>query len=383
MSCKKLTIGLDARSVHRGVRRGTGKNLRDLYRNVLELRPDWNVVGYHRGDDRLGIESPGYTGRRVEMRGDRFGAWQKLRLPLAAWRDGVDLLHCPANDCASWQPTATMVTIHDLLPYTDGPRDMSMRFARTARLAARRGLTVVTPSEYTSQGLQDVFGLDKDQIVVNPWAADSSMHRVDDSNLIKRVAAGYHIDKPYVLHFGAPDRRKNTRELIEAWAMVSDGLRSDVQLLVVGLDDREHRKSIRELAERLGVGKSVSLSGFAEEGDIPALLSGAEFLAYPSRCEGFGLPILDAWVAGTAVLSADNSAIPEVAGDGALLVDAESVESISDGLGRLLDQPSLRAALTQRGAERLKGYGWNATAERFIFAVEKALGGMEAQSDAA
>src|SRR5689334_2885685 len=104
-----MRIGLDARTIFRTERRGTGRNLIDLYRHLAVARPDWQIVGYFRGDAAPDAPAiPNLTPRCVDLPGDRFDAWERLRLPMAAWRDGVDLLHCPSNTCPGWMPTPTV-----------------------------------------------------------------------------------------------------------------------------------------------------------------------------------------------------------------------------------------------------------------------------------
>ena len=95
-------------------------------------------------------------------------------------------------------------------------------------------------------------------------------------------------------------------------------------------------------------------------------------LAYPSLAEGFGLPILDAWAAHTAVLCSNTTSLGEVAGDAAMLVDPTDTEAISGGLQQLIKDETLRRQLIERGTKRLTGFTWQATAERFIGAVELA-----------
>lgn len=374
-----MRIALDARTIYRPIRRGTGKNLIDLYRTVARMRPDWHVLAYHRETD-LGdleglLDEPNIEPRCIDMPGDRLHAWERWRLPLATWRDGADLLHCPANHCPIWMPTPTLVTIHDLIPL-DLPRgrsDAELRhFEQSIRTAAKRAAGIVCPSQYTADRLVREFGADIAQITVNPWAADQSMQWLPREKCLA-VTQRYGLDRPFVLHLGAPAPRKNTGRVLEAWALIGSSIRRKYQLLIVGLDGDSLAES-RKRVENLGLTESVHLHGFADENDMPALFSAADVLAYPSLSEGFGLPILDAWATDTAVLSGDNTSLPEIAGDAAVQVDAGAPRNIAAGLIRLLRDRQLRQALTLRGRERLKSYTWNATAERFINAAEHVVG---------
>ena len=108
--------------------------------------------------------------------------------------------------------------------------------------------------------------------------------------------------------------------------------------------------------------KDVVLTGYVPDEDVPALVAGAVALAYPSRYEGFGLPVLEAMACGTPVLSSNVSAIPEVTGDAALLVDPTSEDAIADGLRRIVEDDGLRARLSAAGIERAAGFTWERTA---------------------
>jgi glycosyltransferase involved in cell wall biosynthesis len=313
--------------------------------------------------------------RHIEMPGDRFDAWSRLRLPLAAWRDGAEVLHCPANECPSWLPIPTVVTIHDLIPL-DMPAGRSAadvrRFEQSITNAIHKTNWIICPSQYTRARLVDDFGANGERITVNAWAPDSAMELVPAARA-QAAAEHYDVTRPFVLHFGATAPRKNTRRVLQAWADLPAVLRQQWQLLVVGLDVPA-LAAMRELAERMKVTDSVRLHTFAPESHVAALLSAATILAYPSLSEGFGLPILDAWVAHTAVLTSDATSLPEVAGNAALLVEPTDAGAIRDGLRRLMLDEPLRGRLIASGLARLPQYTWSNTVSRFANVLQRAIG---------
>lgn len=373
-----MRIGLDARTVYWPTRRGIGKSLIDLYGHVASMRPDWQIHAYHRLNQPLNeviLPHANILDQFMDMRGDRFELWERLRLPYQAWKDQVDLLHCPANTCPSFFPVPTMVTIHDLIPL-DMPQGRPLsavkHFRHSIKRACKHASYIITPSLYTRNRLVSEFGAKPDRITVNPWAADSNMHYVPEAQAI-HTTARYAIDRPYVMHFGASASRKNTARVIEAWAMIGQYFSRNWQLVIVGLDEQTMLKTQKQV-ENLGIAANVNLNGFIPEEDIAPLLSGAEILAFPSLSEGFGLPILDAFEAHTAVLTSDVTSLPEVAGDAAILVNPEDSVSISNGLAKLIKDPSYRNDLVYAGLDRLKQYTWKATTDRYLQAVHKASG---------
>ncbi len=194
---------------------------------------------------------------------------------------------------------------------------------------------------------------------------------------VEDVRRRYGIDGPYVLFVGGLEPRKNLETLVRAFAT----LEYPISLVVVGGKVRwapgyaeriDH--AVAELPEH--VQRRVIRTGFVPDEDRRALLSGAEVLAYPSRYEGFGFPVLEGFAANVPVLTSSTSALPEVAGDAALLVDPDDPTAIADGLAQLLDDEDLRNVLRAAGTARVATFTWQrcarSTAEALHRAAERA-----------
>jgi len=373
-----MKLALDACTIFRPQRRGTGKNLIDLYRHLACLRGDWRIVMFHRGDgaDNPFADLANIEPRRIDIRGDRWGLWQQLRLPLAAWRCRADVLHCPANTAPKWSRVPRVVTIHDLIP-TDRRfcPDGSPRWAANVAAAARKAAAILTPSGFTAEQITRRFGVSADKVTVNFWAPDSTCRKVDDAEALVDVRRRYGLatGDRYVLAFGGADPRKNTVGILAAWAAMPRKLRNDHRLLVIGVQSTA-MAALQSAAASLDIADTCRLGGFADEADMPALISGAEVLCYASLSEGFGLPILDAFICETAVLTGDVTSLPEVAGDAAWLVDPADPGSIADGLAALLSDEARRADLIARGRERVKRFTWDATARRAAEVFQRVAG---------
>lgn len=363
-----MIVALDARAVYSAIRRGTGKNLIDLYRRLARLRPDWRFVMLHRGEgpDDPFADLANVTPRRVRCPGDRWDLWQQVRLPLAARAAGADVLHCPANTAPRRPMAPLVVTIHDLIPlegHGGAPPDRA--WERNVAAAARKARRIITPSQYSRRLIVERFGVDEAKVVVNHWAPDGSCRKVTDPAALAEIRRRYGLppDRPYVLAFGAADPRKNTERILRAWRLLPGPLRDEWSLLLVGIAGPA-RQRWATLATELGIDGACRLHGFADETDVPALLSGAAVLCYPSLSEGFGLPVLDAFACDTAVLTSTTTSLPEVAGEAAVLVDPSDEQAIAAGLAELLPNESFRADLVERGRARLPKFTWEACAQR-------------------
>ncbi len=292
---------------------------------------------------------------------------------MAAWATRTSVLHSPANTGPAYPLVPLVLTVHDLIPLESAPNAPETRvWMSRVRAAVRKARHIVTPSAYSKQQLVEHLVVPSEKITVNPWAPDGNARQITDADELNRVRRKYNLapDESYVFGFGADDPRKNTGRILEAWAGMPPAVRDKHALLLVGIQEPSLSR-FREQARARLCGARVLLHGFADEADLPALLSGSTALCYPSLREGFGLPILDAFVCETPVLTSDATSLPEVAGDAAVFVDPNQPTSIRDGLVRLLEDVGLRRELVARGRDRLQYYTWERCAECLARVLEQ------------
>ena len=168
-------------------------------------------------------------------------------------------------------------------------------------------------------------------------------------------------EQPYVLYVGTIEPRKNVDAMLDAWQGFR--LRADFDLVIAGSGGWGSQKTMTRLAARP---PGVRYLGYIPEDELPGLTAGAAAFLYPSLYEGFGFPVAQAMAAGVPVITSNTSCLPEVAGDGALLVDPRSPAEIQAALEKLLTAPSLRDQLRTAGTERAQRYRWDACARRSL-----------------
>ena len=220
---------------------------------------------------------------------------------------------------------------------------------RLIRRSATRAGAVITVSEYSKQAILEAYGLPEDRIWVTPNAVDHGCFHPFQPDA--DVRSHYGLDGPFILSVGRLEPRKNLERLVRAFA----ALESDVTLAIVGTCDFRF-DGIVDAAKDLPEG-TVKLLGAVPDAHLPALYNLAEALAYPSLAEGFGMPILESMACGTPLVTTRRGALPEVAGDAALYVDPEDVDSIADGLARILSDSELREKLSTAGLARAQCTG--------------------------
>lgn len=373
-----MRVAVDARQAYRANRRGIGRTLVHLVRALAAARPNWDFRLFHQDapadDPFAGLAN--VTRRRVRIPGDRFGLWERVRLPLAAWANRADVLFCPANTGPGFALTPVLLMVHDVIPLDSMPdSDFTRDWSRCVRRAARTARLIYTPSEYSRTRIVSQLAIPANRVVAVPSAADPTLAPATDAATADRVRAEYGLapGRRFVFGFGAEDPRKNTRRVIEAWAHLPAAVRADFDLLIIGIQ-QSALPGFRDFArERLPDG-GWHLHGFAADAHVPVLLAAADVLCFPSLSEGFGLPLLDAFRAGTAVLTSNVSSLPELAGDAALTVDPLDTDAITKGLLALLTDDARRAEFVSRGRERERGFTWQRTAEGVAHLLERVAG---------
>lgn len=307
-------------------------------------------------------------------------AWEQGTLPMQLRRLGIDVLHSPHHHTplAPWLPFGRrragprrVVTFHDvtfLLLSQRYPLLRRLYMEGVTRLAARLAEAIITPSETVRQDLLRRLGVPGERVVAIPEAAGPQYVPIEDEGALGQVRGKYRLPDRYLLSVGSLEPGKNRSRLFRAYARLrKEG--GDWPLVVVGQLAWRYEGEL-ELVRRLGLEEHVRFLGYVPDEDMPALYSAASVLAFPSLYEGFGLPVLEAMSCGTPVVTSDRSALAEVAGDAALLVDPTDVEALAEALGRLLSDDSLRADLRTRGIERAGQFSWERTARATLSVYE-------------
>ena len=303
----------------------------------------------------------------------------EVRVPRVEWTTRFDVLFAPNFVPPPTRSRNVVLTVHDLafkrFPGT-APSSTRHWLGRLDR-AVERASRIVTVSEHSRLDLIELYRVDPDRVAVVPLAVDAAAYRPAPEAAVSSVRRRYAIDGPYLLALTAIEPRKNLPALVRAFAELPDDVRPT--LVIAGPEARWNPEGGRLLRTALEavprrVRERIVLTGYVELPEKLALLTGAEALAYPSLYEGFGLPVLEAMACGTPVLTSNVSALPETAGDAAVLVDPADVGAIGDGIARLLTDGALRERLRRLGAERIRAFDWERTARGTVEVLHAALG---------
>lgn len=253
-----------------------------------------------------------------------------------------------------------MVTVHDAATRrVPGDHPLEWRLYDRALMPGRLrdAHRVITGSEFGRREVTAEYALNPDRVVAIPYGLDSK--------LFAAPAESRHPDSESILFPGAPVKRKNLDLVLRCMAAASTGAVSRACLSISGAREEDFPAESARVRS-LGLEKRVRWLGHVPQEEMPNVMAEASVVVYPSLYEGFGFPPLEAMAVGTPVVASDRGSLPEVLGDGALLVDIGEDRPFCEALEAVLTRPDLRERLSQAGRDRARSFTWERCAEKTV-----------------
>lgn len=314
--------------------------------------------------------------------------FEQVAFPLACRRSDLDLAHVPYFASPLFPTVPTVVTIHDLIPLLLPAYRGSLlvrTYTRLVAAAARKAEAIITVSKASKRDIVRHLHIPPERIHVTYEAAGEAFQPVEDEAQLAAIRQKYALPERYLLYLGGFDQRKNLSTLLRAFSLLVNkqthrvlSLSKEARLVIAGqLPGRDTPRfpDPRRLVRELGVEERVTFTGWVPEEDKPALLSGATAFVFPSLYEGFGLPPLEAMACGTPVIASNRSSLPEVVGEGGVLVEPTDVEALAGAMEALLTDDALRAELQQEALAQAAKFSWQQTALETLAVYRKVIGG--------
>ncbi|MBC7232572.1 MAG: glycosyltransferase family 4 protein [Chloroflexi bacterium] len=277
---------------------------------------------------------------------------------------------------------ASIITVHDVIPYIHLPGHQPLSVAggpverlliRINAIGIRRATRVVADSQCTKNDLIRSLHIASNKIDVIPLGLDHNLFR--PMKVPREFCRRYGLrgDEQYILYVGSQEPRKNLRTLCAAVGKVVTTV-PQARLLLVGRQGTpEQESSLARWIQEAGLAKRTRRIPFVPLPDLPLMYNISTVLAFPSWYEGFGMPPLEAMACGCPVVASNTSSIPEVVGDGGILVDPREVDAFAAALSRVLTDKNLRQELRTRGIARAKLFTWERTADETIKVYRKVM----------
>ena len=292
--------------------------------------------------------------------------WMQLVLPYEISCLGLDICHFTNFVAPLGCPCPTVITIHDMTLWKFPELHPTRRLAAMRPiipLAARHASAVIAVSESAKADIVSILDIDPDKVYVVYEAPAKHFHPINDEEHLIQIRTRYHLTDPFILYVGTLEPRKNIVRLLEAFAELRQLGTVPHHFVIIG--NRGWKDSpIFGAVERLNISSYVRFIGQIPVEDLAALYNLAEAFVFPSLYEGFGLPVIEAMACGAPVITSRRGSLQEIANDAAEFIDPIDVQSIKQGLLRVLCDSSYAHELSQRGLQRAAQFCWSDAADQ-------------------
>lgn len=309
-----------------------------------------------------------------------------------------DVLFVPAHTLPLFYTKKSIITIHDVAFEKNkclynqeimGPEDRRLKkiicfFVKlftsgkynasfidylkwSTRFALKYSDRIITVSNFSKNEMLNIYDkCDKDKIKVIYNGYNSFLYRkINDQDKINEVLEKYGIEKPYILYVGRLEKKKNTPFLIEAFAMARENNKIKEKLVLIG-DASFGYDEVKYVIREFNIASDVIMPGWVEEEDMPYIYNGSSAFIFPSKYEGFGIPVLQAMACQVPITISSIPVFKEVAGEAALFFNPNDVCSIAKAIEKILLDSNLKNTLILKGNERIKNFSWKKSAEETL-----------------
>jgi glycosyltransferase involved in cell wall biosynthesis len=359
-----MRVAIDARKLHDF---GIGTYIRNLLRQLARVDRQTEYVLLSRATDLDVAAQLGPNFRAVLEPSPNYSLREQVHVPWVLRRERPDVFHAPHYVLPAAVTCRSVVTIHDCIHLMFPqylPNKMAYAYARASMwTAVKRSDRILTVSEASKRDILHFFNVAPEKIVVVYNAIDDHFWLTPPDEEVARVRERYQLDHQFILYVGNIKPHKNLVRLIEAFAELRRTGFEELKLLIIG-DEISKLPSLRRAVHGHKLHKHVRFLGYVSDDTLRVLYRLASLFVFPSLYEGFGLPPLEAMASGTPVVTSNQSSMPEVTGDAAVLVDPYDVGSIVEGMRRVLADADLAADLRRRGPERAREFSWARSVEQ-------------------
>lgn len=349
-----MKIGFDAKRLFNNFT-GLGNYSRTLVSNLQRYYPD-NQYNLYTPKVKCNEETTPFLDESFKINkahGLIPSLWRSCGIVQDLKRDNIEIYHGLSHDLPfgiQYTKIRSVVTIHDvcyktfpdMFPFTE--RSIYELKYRHSCLNSSR---IIAISESTKRDIIELLGVDANKIDVIYQAINPTFYSRQSDIEVCKVIDKYNIPKEYILSVGSINSRKNLLGIVHAYTLLPKELQ--IPLVIVG-NGGEYKEQVLRFATNAGIeNKLIMLGNLASSVDLQAIYQQAELLIYPSFYEGFGLPVTEALLCGTPVITSNVSSLPEAAGPGALYVDPTNIAQIAQSIEKLLIDTKLRSELIQEG----------------------------------
>ncbi len=366
---EKLIIGIDASRSNVAQKTGTEYYSYEIIKNLIKNNSRYYFRLYSKTElDYVG----GYP--NVENKVMKFSKlWSQVRLSMEILLNPPHVLFEPAHTIPIIHGRKTVVTLHDV-----GFRYFPELYTPLERIyhnwcmgfSIKHATKIIAISEATRDDLIKIYGADPKKITVIYHGYEKNKYY--PLSAIERSPAWVEKMKPYVYFIGRLEAKKNLKNLVKAFGLLKKDGRVKHKLVLAGRPGymyEEIEEEINSLDPKIR--KDVIELGYVADDKVSSLMRGADIFAFPSKFEGFGMPLVEAMASGVPIVGSNTTSIPEITDKSALLSDPEDFLKLSENMKILITDKRKRQNLVNKGLKRAKDFNWTDAAHKTLEVLKK------------
>jgi glycosyltransferase involved in cell wall biosynthesis len=368
-----LRIGIDGRAIYKTVD-GIGRYSLNLIRNLAAIDRTNQYFIFKNPEIKERI-ADGSNFHEVEVGFRHLSLRTVLCLPLVTKRLFLDVFHAPFFVCPVWGMKNVVLTVHDLMALTfpsffGGRTPLKEKAAffyhrLFVPLSIKRARKIIAVSNSTKLALMEMLQVQADRISVTHEAVDDRFEVSCTKEDVEAFRIRHNLPHEYMLYVGNMKPYKNITLIVSALEILKTTKALTKKLVIAGRQDRFFPAIYEELKGK-DLLSDVIFVGYVADHELPLLFGNAAVFLFPSLCEGFGLPPLEAMSLGVPTIVSNASSLPEVVANGALLIDPKDPQDLAGTILKVLNDMDLRRKLSQKGMKRSRAFSWETMARQTL-----------------
>lgn len=367
-----MKIGIEAQRLFRPRKYGMEIVALEMIRQLqqIDLQNEYTVFARTDEDDQCVQPSSNFSVKNIP--GGPYPYWEQLILPKAAKKEKLDILHCTANTAPLIYKRPLVITIHDIT-YLESMKFTGSSYQNFGNLyrrfivprVAKHATKIITVSGYEKTTIAKRLQIPEEMIRVVYNGVNPQFKPITDQTRLDAVRKKYDLAERFFLHFGNTAPKKNTIGVLKAHALYTKNVSDAIPLVITNCTQEFINGLLRQINEP-SLSKNIVVLDYLAAADIPVLHNLAAVLLYPSFDEGFGMPVIEAMSCGTPVITSNTSALPEIAGGAASIIDPYNSDEIAEAMMKLLSDAVSYNSHRELGFQNAKRFSWRNTAEQAL-----------------
>ncbi|MDQ6843971.1 MAG: glycosyltransferase family 4 protein [Bacteroidota bacterium] len=367
-----MKIAIEAQRLFRKKKHGMEIVALEIIKELQKINTDdqFFILAKDDEDDRCLPLNKNFLVKKITAK--LYPYWEQVKLPQVIKKIKPDLLHCTANTAPLFISTPLVITIHDVI-YMESVNFSGSSYQNFGNLyrkfivpkVARKAKVIITVSEFEKKVIAKKLQVPEEKIRVIYNAVNPQFKRISSAGLLP-FKNKYHLPDKFILHFGNTAPKKNTIGVLKAYAHYQNDNNKNKFALVITDCSRGYIEGLLKEINQPALLKSIHILTYISFTEVPHLYNLANVFLYPSHRESFGMPVVEAMACGIPVITSNTSALPEIAGDAAILIDPKNAVEIAAQIHNLENDSELYNYYKEKGLINATRFNWNKAACKIL-----------------